>query len=121
MTKIKKVIPSKISIGGQDIVVEFVDRLDGVCQLGECSTTGNYIKIAESTENMPQSKQSKRRSFWHEVTHLILDAMGEYKLNSNEKFICCFSSLLTEMTKNCVFLEDDKKGGMTHEEFNKQD
>lgn len=121
MMKIKKVIPSKISIGGQDIVVEFVDRLDGVCQLGECSTTGNYIKIAENTENMPQSKQSKRRGFWHEVTHLILDAMGEYKLNSNEKFICCFSSFLNEATKNCVFLEDDKKGGMTHEEFVKQD
>lgn len=121
MTKIKKVIPSKISIGGQDIVVEFVDRLDGKYQLGECSATGNYIKIAESTEDMPQSKQSKRRSFWHEVTHHILDAMGEYKLSSNEKFVCCFSSLLTEMTKNCVFLEDDKKGGMTHEEFVKQD
>lgn len=121
MTKIKKVIPSKISIGGQDIVVEFVDRLQGSLQLGECSATGSYIKIATNTEQIPQHKQSQRNTFWHEVIHLILDNMGEYKLSQSEKFVQCFSSLLTEMTKNCVFLEDDKKGGMTHEEFNKQD
>lgn len=121
MTKIRKTIPSKISVGGQTINVEFVDRLEGCCQLGECSTTGNYVKIAETTENMSQSNQSKRRSFWHEVTHLILDAMGEYKLNSNEKFVCCFSSFLNEATKNCVFLEEEENGGLTYEEFDKQD
>ena len=52
MTKIRKTIPSKISVGGQTIKVEFVDKLEGSFQLGECSATGSYIKIANNTENV---------------------------------------------------------------------
>lgn len=121
MTKIRKTIPSKISVGGQTIKVELVGKLEGSFQLGECSATGSYIKIANNTENMPQSNQSKRNTFWHECIHLILDAMGEYKLNQSERFVSSFAGFLNEMTKNAVFLEEKRNGGLTYEEFDKQD
>ena len=43
-----------------------------------------------------QNNNVKVNTFFHELTHAILDTMGEVELSGNEKFVCCFSSFLTE-------------------------
>lgn len=98
-------IPQLIHVGGQDINIELVDKIEGD-KLGQCSVSQGYIKIARSSLGRKQGYSSQLNTFWHEVVHCILDTMGEQELCSNEKFVCCFSSFLCEATKNAYFVED---------------
>lgn len=101
-------IPKKISIGGQEISIDIVDKISGNC-LGRCCLGGGFIQISNVFhEDIKQSDSSKRNTFFHEVVHAILGTMGEEKLDANEKFVSSFSSFLTEAMKNAVFIENEK-------------
>ena len=56
-----------------------------------------------------QSEGSKINTFYHELTHSILKTMGETELNDNEKFVCCFSSFLSEAMGNAYFEEEEEE------------
>ena len=100
-------IPSKFRVGGQDIVVRMVERLEDD-SIGECSLASGYVEISEKHgKDGVQSASSKTNTFYHELTHAILRTMGEMELNNNEKFVCCFSSFLTEAMANAIFLEEE--------------
>ena len=90
-------IPARIKVGGQTIEVRKVERLDRN-YLGECRVAEGVIEIAEKyNRNTPVSETCQINSFFHEVVHSILGTMGEDELNNNEKFVCTFSSFLTEI------------------------
>ena len=89
-------IPSKLTIGGNEITVKQVDKIVNSEVLGQCCIAESKIEIAHSANGVEQSKSSKLQTFMHELTHCILDTMGENELSSNEKFICTFSSFLNE-------------------------
>lgn len=102
-------IPSKYKVGGQDIEVRMVERCEDNT-IGECALASGYIEIAEKhSKDGLQSASSKINTFYHELTHSILRTMGETELNDNEKFVCCFSSFLTEAMTNAIFFEEDEK------------
>jgi hypothetical protein len=88
------IIPSKYTVGGQDVTVEHVES-DG-------DYYGNYthcmgrLRICNKAGDTPQSDTAKLNTFFHELTHSILRTMGEDELNSNEKFVNCFAGFLTE-------------------------
>ena len=42
-------------------------------------------------------------SFWHEVTHAILEEMGRHTLNSDERFVTEFANRLTQVIKTAEF------------------
>lgn len=101
-----KKIPDKFQVGGQKIEVRFVKRCDDN-DLGECCYAGGFIEIANNFgKDDVQSDDSKRNTFFHEMTHAILRTMGEYELNSNEKFVNCFAGFLTEAMSKAVFEEE---------------
>lgn len=103
MCELKK-IPDAISVGGQKIDVCQVDRCDDNC-LGLCHVSAGWIKIADLINiSDKQSEDSKTNTFYHELTHAILKTMGS-ELNEDEKFVCCFSSFLTEAMKNARFIK----------------
>ena len=52
------------------------------------------IYLQTNTDGVPVSKASIEQTFLHELTHHILDRMGENDLCMNEKFVDVFSSLL---------------------------
>lgn len=90
-------IPARIKVGGQTIEVRKVERLDKN-YLGECRLAEGVIEVAEKYDrNTPVSETCQINSFFHEATHAILSTMGEEDLNTNEKFVCTFSSFLTEI------------------------
>ena len=96
-------IPNKLKVGGQEIEVKIVERCDENC-LGNCRVANGVIEVANKysrDENI--SKSCKLNTFYHELTHAILYTMGETELNDNEKFVCCFSSLLTEALTSCEY------------------
>lgn len=102
-----KKIPTKISVGGQELSIDIVDKINGNC-LGRCCLGGGLIQISNVFhEDIKQSDSSKRNTFFHEVVHAILGTMGEEKLDANEKFVSSFSSFLTEAMKDAIFIENE--------------
>lgn len=99
-------IPSTFKVGGTRIDVRLVDRCDDNV-FGSCFLGAGYIEIADLVnKNDKQSADSKVNTFYHELTHSILDTMGESELSGNEKFVSCFSSFLTEAMEKAVFVEE---------------
>lgn len=96
-------IPKQYKVGGVSVDVELVERL-GSGKLGECMLASGKVKIAENfmcdNEQYEQSEASKENTFYHELTHSILDTMAEFELSGNEKFVSTFSSLLTEAMRS---------------------
>lgn len=100
-------IPRTIVVGGQSVRTCFVDKLKDDC-LGTCHLPSGTIEISETCiDGSSHSESSKRNTFFHELTHAILDTMGEYKLSRNEKFVCAFSSFLCEAMKDAIFIYEE--------------
>ena len=100
------IIPSKIRIGGQDIRVETLDRLDNN-NLGNICVAEGVLQIADNFDNKKQCESSKINTFIHEVVHGVLDIMGESELSKNEKFVCTFSSLLVDTIEEIVKVNNE--------------
>lgn len=102
-----KKIPSKISVGGQEIEIRQVERCEEN-DIGRCALAAGRIEIADIfNKDEKQSETCKINTFYHELTHAILRTMGDNELNDNEKFVCTFSSFLTEAMTNAYFNEDE--------------
>ena len=87
--------------------VHRVERCDNNV-VGTSFLAGGYIEIADKCnkcDNIPE--RMKVNTFFHELTHSILDTMGESDLSGNEKFVSCFSSFLTEAMEDAYFVEKD--------------
>ena len=92
-------IPKEITIGGQIIKIEIVDSINSYSNsLGEACLGAGFIRIANSFRNnaYKQSDGSKLNTFYHELTHVILDNMGKDELSANEEFVSSFAGFLTE-------------------------
>lgn len=103
---IYKKIPSKITLGGQEVEVRNVERCDNNA-VGMCHLFEGFLEIANNFNKVTvQSDSSKINTFYHELTHCILGTMGENELDGNEKFVCCFAGFLTEAMRNARFEEE---------------
>lgn len=102
-------IPSKFRVGGQEMIVRQVHHCDDN-KLGNCIVASGEINIAEIFNNDKQQSQgSKENTFYHELTHAILDTMGRRDLSDDETFVCTFSGFLTEAMTNAYFKEEESK------------
>ena len=102
-------IPSKIYVGGQEIEIRRVERCDNN-NVGTSFLAGGYIELAgkcNKCDDIPE--RMKVNTFYHEVTHAILDTMGESDLSSNEKFVNCFAGFLSDAMTNAYFLEEEQR------------
>lgn len=94
-------IPSKIRIGGQDVDVCIVERIDGE-KLGQMCIAEGKMLIADNFSTKKQSETSKVNTFIHEVVHGVLDIMGETELSGNEKFVSTFSSFMVDVVEEII-------------------
>lgn len=102
-------IPSKIRIGGQDIVICIVDHIEEE-KLGQICIVEGKMLIAKNFSTRKQSESSKINTFIHEVVHGVLDIMGETELSGNEKFVSTFSSFMVDVVEEIVkFNQNFKK------------
>lgn len=92
-------IPKSFRVGGQLMNIKLVPQCEDNVLGNTCVAKGE-VTIAETFECnkkiIPTSNTSRLCTLWHEVTHSILDTMGETKLSENEKFVNTFSSFLNE-------------------------
>lgn len=104
-------IPKEIQVGGSRIEVKRVEICDNNA-LGTVSIAAGVIQIANKfSGDKLQSDGSKINTFYHELTHSILQTMGREDLSDDEKFVCCFAGFLTEAMHNASFKEESKKQG----------
>ena len=94
-------IPIKIRIGGQDIEVCIVDRIEDE-KLGQMCVAEGKLLIADNFSTRKQSDTSKVNTFVHEVVHGVLDTMGETELSGNEKFVLTFSSFIVDVIEEII-------------------
>ena len=94
-------IPNKIRIGGQDIIVVNKERLDNN-GLGTICMAEGILQIADNFNNMKQCESSKSSTFIHEIVHGVLDAMGEFEISKNEKFVSTFAALLIDPIEEII-------------------
>ena len=100
-------IPSKIRIGGQDIDVCIVERIEGE-KLGQICVAEGKMLIADNFSTSKQSESSKVNTFIHEVVHGILDIMGENEMSENEKLVSTFSSFLVDVIEEILKTNNTK-------------
>ena len=90
------IIPDKIRIFAEDVIINKTDLLKRDNSYGVAHYRYNEIQIDENLE-----KGLEEATFFHEVTHFVLNKMCEDEIN-NEKFVCVFSSLLNQALKDCL-------------------
>lgn len=100
-------IPGKIRIGGQDIDVCIVERIEGE-KLGQICVAEGKMLIADNFSTSKQSESSKVNTFIHEVVHGTLDTMGENEMSENEKFVSTFSSFLVDVIEEILKTNNTK-------------
>lgn len=103
-------IPSKIRIGGQDIDVCIVDRIEDE-KLGQMCVAEGKLLIADNFSTRKQSDTSKVNTFVHEVVHGVLDTMGETELSGNEKFVLTFSSFIVDVIEEIIKTNNTQGNG----------
>lgn len=99
-----KRIPTTFSCGGQQWIVNHVERLDnnilGECRSGECVILiSDYFNRSDR-----QDADCCVNTYYHELVHAILSNIGWDELNNDHKFVCSFSALLTEAMKDARFI-----------------
>lgn len=86
-------IPKKFNLHGETVSVVFDNMMaeqHGVDGLANYNT--NTIKLCPDKCNQKYIE----KVFLHEMTHFILEHMGENELRSNEKFVDLFANLLLQ-------------------------
>lgn len=99
-----KRIPNTFNCGGQQWIVNMVDRLDGN-NLGECRSGECVVAIADNFNRADrQDRDCCVNTFYHELVHAILINIGWDELSDDHKFVCSFSALLTEAMRDARFI-----------------
>lgn len=88
-------IPKSFILGAVKYDVEIVDSIDDT-GLGRAVTCLAKIKLANKFYGIDIPYDSKRRTFYHELVHVICDEIGFKELSDNEKFVDAFSLLLNQ-------------------------
>lgn len=97
-------IPKEFKLNGKKITVEFNDdycEQEGL--LGEADFTQKIITLTAKEGNKRLPKSEVVSTFYHELTHLILDAANRHKLKYNEDFVDTVGLLLYEFERTKKF------------------
>lgn len=69
---------------------------------GEADFTLALITLCNRYKGKALKKSLKEKTFFHELVHMILDAMGQDELNKDEDFVDAFAELWYEFEKTKV-------------------
>ena len=97
-------LPKKIQVGDKWYSVEVVEAMRDKTTMGKVDYTTQTMTLARKTHHgIPFKLSALHESFWHELTHAILDSMGEHKLSNNERFVEEFSNRLSKAIRTARF------------------
>jgi hypothetical protein len=88
-------IPKQVHLLGHTIKVKQNSKLvQHQNDFGQASFVGQTIKLAGKARGKPVTRTHLEHTFFHELVHQCLWAMGETELNENEKFVDLMGALL---------------------------
>jgi len=92
-------IPQFFSVGGLDYKILHEESMRYGEEYGHWNGTTCTIHIAETAGGEKLTEERKQQTFFHELIHAVLDAIGEDDLNDNERFVDALSSALYQTIK----------------------
>lgn len=98
-------IPKFFYIFSEKIKVSFLKKIkhaEGE-SYGVWIENENRIKLARTLFNKPLTKEQMEQTYFHEVTHAILDSIGEPELSNNEILVDKFSKALYQVLKSSEY------------------
>ena len=91
-------IPKKFKLLGQTYTVEYNnEKCDGANAYGLAVFDTNTIYLTDALDKKPIADDIQAHTFFHELTHHILHAMGREKLCRDEKFVDLFGGMLHQV------------------------
>lgn len=106
MNPFKGIIPDRFSCGGQLYEVSYITNSMNDHLLGTSSVFSGEVKIHTEYTEGKISKDSMCNTFWHEVTHQVLENMGYDELSNDEKFVTAFAGMLNEAIQSSEMKEE---------------
>jgi hypothetical protein len=93
----KITIPSEFKLNGKKVIVQYDDEYcDENGLLGEADFTDKTITLTSKDGSKRLPKSEIQKTFYHELTHLVLDAASRHQLKYNEEFVDAVGMLLYE-------------------------
>ena len=102
MNEIK--IPTSFQLFGSDWSILWDNkRMQDRESYGTSSYATKEITLSNIQESDTLAEDKINQTYFHELTHAILDSMHEYDLSNNEKFVNIFSELLYQSIKTAKY------------------
>ena len=97
-------LPKKVKVGNNWYSVDIADSLRHRMYMGEVHYAKRTITLArKSYHGVPLKLSALHETFWHELTHAILESMGRDELNNDEDFVEEFSNRLAKAIESARF------------------
>ena len=105
MTPIQLQIPKTIRVGAKRYSIEVVETMLRQRIMGTIDYNNKTIKVGRKSNvtGRAYTQAMMSETFWHELTHAILNDMGEDSLNKDEKFVTGFAHRLTKAIRSARF------------------
>lgn len=97
-------LPKKIKVGENWYSVDIAESMKERMYMGEVHYGKRTITLArKSYHGIPLKLSALHETFWHELTHAILESMGRTELNNDENFVEEFSARLAKAIQSARF------------------
>jgi hypothetical protein len=97
-------LPKKVKVGENWYSVDVADTMRERMYMGEVHYAKRTITLArKSYHGVPLKLSALHETFWHELTHAILESMGRDALNNDEHFVEEFSARLAKAIASARF------------------
>lgn len=92
-------IPKFFYIFGEKIKISIIKQIKRGTAYGVWFESENKIQLAKTVFQKSLNEEQIEQTYFHEVTHVILDSIGEPTLSENEVFVDKFSKALYQVLK----------------------
>lgn len=100
-------IPTSFKLMGKTYTIEYMPRLNfSENAVGMAYHRTRRIGLQTGSPEYPRDVEANEQTFLHELTHHILFAMGEHKLNDNEKFVDMFAGFLHQALTTMEYADE---------------
>ena len=97
-------LPKKVKVGENWYSVDIADTMRDRMYMGEVHYAKRTITRArKSYHGVPLKLSALHETFWHELTHAILESMDRTELNNDENFVEEFSARLAKAIASARF------------------
>ena len=93
-------LPKTVNVGETTYTINQPKEIEGC--LGQINFTEKVINVAKQAQNYKLASEERSDTFWHELTHAILNDMN-HPLTHNERFVTAFAHRLNDAILSAKF------------------